>query len=172
MEINHIDMSGADIVLFTIAETQMLYIKTTNQFFRKYNYIDGSSNFKEQLFTKNGKGYERCTINKKKFLHHRLVYYANNLDWDILNSSIATNSIDHIDGNPENNNISNLRVVTHQQNQWNQKKAKGYYFNKARNKWTAQIVANGKSFYLGDFDNEQEARDAYLAIKNIKHPLP
>lgn len=44
-------------------------------------------------------------------------------------------TVDHIDGNPQNNNLQNLRWVTSQQNQHNQQKAKGYFFHKRDNKW-------------------------------------
>mgnify|MGYP003338306989 CR=1 FL=1 len=47
---------------------------------------------------------------RKCFFVHRLVYDAFN---KIIN---ATNVIDHIDRNPSNNNIENLREVTQQEN--------------------------------------------------------
>lgn len=172
MEINHVDMSGNDIVLFTIVETLILYIKITNQFFRKHVHKDGSIKFKEVLFSNHGKNYRKCIINKKRFLQHRLVYYANNLDWDIMDSSIATNIIDHIDCNPKNNHISNLRNVTHQQNQWNRSNTKGYYWNKQSKKWIGQIRKDGKQEYIGSFDKEEDASQAYLEVKMRLHIIP
>jgi hypothetical protein len=56
------------------------------------------------------------------------MYYFYNLDFDIFNKKLV---IDHIDRNPLNNNIENLRVVTHQENTFNSD-AKGCYFNKKR----------------------------------------
>ena len=78
------------------------------------------------------------------------------------------NQIDHIDRNPLNNNIENLRVVTNQENGWNQY-AKGYSFNKENGKYRAQIRVNGKNIYLGYFENEDDARTAYLNAKAIHH---
>ena len=60
----------------------------------------------------------------KNFKYHRVVYLANNPDWDILDKS-RENLIDHIDNDKTNNHISNLRVVSNQENQFN-RKAKGY----------------------------------------------
>ena len=81
------------------------------------------------------------------------------------------NHIDHVDRNRLNNSIENLRVVTNQENQWNQD-CKGYYFHKARGKYEAQIKVNGKVKYLGMFMTEQEAAAAYLQAKAIHHQLP
>ena len=103
----------------------------------------------------------------KNFQYHRVVYYANNPQWDIYDSS-KNNFIDHVDGIRTNTHISNLRVVTHQENLFNTK-AKGYYFNKARGKYQAQIVLNGKEIYLGRYDTEDDAREAYLNKKAELH---
>jgi len=117
-------------------------------------------------------GYKRLefSVNKKiyRFKLHRLVYWLHNPHWDIYNSS-TNNSIDHIDGNTLNNNIENLRLVTHQQNQWNQTRAKGYSWCKKWNKWCAKIKLNTKNKHLGYFDNEDDAHNAYLEAKKKYH---
>jgi hypothetical protein len=122
-------------------------------------------------FSENRNGYLFCRINRKFYRKHRLIYYANNQDWDITDGSIANNSIDHIDGNRKNNNIINLRVVTHQQNHFNQTKAKGYCWHKKNKKWLAQITVDNKNIHLGYFDKEDDARTAYLEAKEIYHKI-
>ena len=122
-------------------------------------------------FSENRDGYVYCNINGKKYYKHRLIYYANHQDWDITNCSVATNSIDHIDGNKKNNNIINLRVVTNQQNHFNETKAKGYSWHKKAKKWLAAITVDGKQIHLGLFDNEDDARTAYLEAKQIYHKI-
>ena len=117
--------------------------------------------------TLNKDGYRQVRINYKHLQYHRVVYFLHNPDWDILDSC-QENSIDHIDRNPLNNNIENLRVVTNQENGWNQY-AKGYSFNKENGKYRAQIRVNGKNIYLGYFENEDDARTAYLNAKAIHH---
>lgn len=77
--------------------------------------------------------------------------------------------IDHKDGDRTNNKISNLREVTHQQNQHNRTKAKGYYYDKVNNKFMAYIGLNNKQKTIGRFNTEQEARQAYLDAKKIYH---
>ena len=72
--------------------------------------------------------------------------------------------IDHIDNNRLNNNFSNLRYCTQQENCMNSKLSskntsnfKGVYFSKKINKWMSQITINGKNKYLGRFDNIEDA---------------
>jgi len=110
-------------------------------------------------------------LNKKKRYEikmHRLIYWLHNPDWDIFDSS-KDNLIDHIDGNPKNNNIENLRVVTNQQNCFNRKKAKGCCWNKQKQKWCAYIRVNKKLKHLGGFELQEDAHQAYLDAKEIYH---
>jgi len=76
--------------------------------------------------------------------------------------------IDHIDNNPLNNQRSNLRECTNQQNSFNKSKNKnnksgfkGVYFDKYANKYKAQIQINNKVKHLGRFDTAEEAHEAY-----------
>lgn len=111
--------------------------------------------------------YSRIWCGNKMIFRHRIIAYTY-LGLDLENQK---QQIDHQDGNKLNNSLDNLRVVTHQQNQWNQTKAKGYYFNKASQKWKAQINLNNKNIYLGLFNTESEARVSYLTAKLIYHKI-
>lgn len=59
-------------------------------------------------------GYCRVEINHKHYWIHRLVYQT----WsgDVLKNDLV---IDHIDANPQNNNIKNLRQITQKENIYN-----------------------------------------------------
>lgn len=120
-------------------------------------------NWKELTYFYNN-GYKRCKIGNKKFLLHRIIGYLF-LELDIENKN---QQIDHINHIRDDNRIENLRIVTHQQNQWN-KEVKGYDFRIDRNKWRAIIKFNKKRIYLGLFDTEEEARQAYLDAKQKFH---
>ena len=128
--------------------------------------------WKERKMKLNGRGYKwfRFDVNKKKYCFslHRIVYWLHNRDWDILDSS-HHNSIDHINGIRGDNRIENLRNVTCQKNSFNRTKAKGYCWDKTRNKWKTAIKVNGKNINLGRFELEEDARQAYLDAKKIYH---
>ena len=114
-----------------------------------------------------GKGYIPIKINKKIYKLHRLIYKYHNEEWDMIYSH--NNEIDHININPLDNKIENLRILNCSQNCRNQNKKKncsskykGVSWSKVISKWRAQIKINGKTKHLGLFDNEEEA---YLAYK-------
>lgn len=90
---------------------------------------------------------------------------------DIMNCP-SGKVVDHIDGDPSNNQCSNLRICTQAENALNNHTAKrnsksgykGIYWHKAANKWCAEVVYSHKKHYLGLFSNKEDAVDAY----NIK----
>ena len=75
--------------------------------------------------------------------------------------------IDHIDHNGLNNQRSNLRFCTRQENAFNGKSRhksstyKGVSWHKSTQKWQSGIRINQKGVYLGVFDTEKEAALAY-----------
>ncbi|PEM64409.1 HNH endonuclease [Bacillus toyonensis] len=70
------------------------------------------------------------------------------------------NQVDHINRNPLDCRMNNLREVTVSQNNQN-RRFKGYHFNTKERKWYAKIKANGKHIHLGTFNNENDASRAY-----------
>jgi hypothetical protein len=74
--------------------------------------------------------------------------------------------VDHIDHNGLNNRRCNLRVCTPRQHQANRgpsggsSRFVGVFFNTREGKWQAHIMAHGKHYYLGLFDDEIEAAKA------------
>lgn len=80
--------------------------------------------------------------------------------------------IDHINLNRADNRRENLRIATHQENNFNKThnknsttKIKGVYWDKRLQKWYAKIHFNYKSIHLGVFDN---LNDAIAARKNAE----
>ena len=137
-------------------------------------YVLKSGKWVLKKFSINTGGYYQSSFNftKNKRIRislHRLIYYAHNQDWNIWNDS-DENTIDHISIDNSNNDISNLRILTKQEQQWN-KNAKGYCWNKRDKKWVAQIMVNSKSVHLGCFDDEEDAKQAYLNAKAIYHVI-
>jgi hypothetical protein len=73
---------------------------------------------------------------------------------------------DHVNHNTLDNRFCNLRLADNRFNQWNQKretssKYPGVYWHKASQKWKVQIQIEGKKHYLGLFESEEEAYEAY-----------
>ena len=84
--------------------------------------------------------------------------------------------VDHIDGNKTNNKIENLRAATKSQNQHNSKinknnksGVKGVCWDKRKNKWKSQVALNKKNYYLGHFDNIEQATTIVNKFRKEKH---
>ena len=122
----------------------------------------------EKKCFKNNKGYLNLQLNhkykRKSYLIHRIIAFAF-LELDIENTKQVIN---HQDIDKSNNVVSNLRIVTNQQNLFNTN-AKGYCWNKQRNKWQSSIRGDGKQIHLGLFENEEDAKQAYEDAKLIYH---
>ena len=118
---------------------------------------------KRTFGTDNGDGYMRVRIGNKNYRLHRLVAQA------FLSDFSEPLDVDHIDGNRSNNGVENLRMATKSLNLHGFAKKskgcsseyKGVCFHKIWKRWQAKLVLNRKTRYLGYFDNEIEAAEAY-----------
>ena len=76
--------------------------------------------------------------------------------------------VDHIDNDPQNNNLTNLRWVTHSENSINRNKVYGAvpFRGVARHlhKYQAHISVDGTAIHLGLFDTPEEAHEMYDAV--------
>jgi len=79
---------------------------------------------------------------------------------------------DHINHDTLDNRRTNLRNVTCQQNHFNRKSTKGFWWDKAKQKYRASIMINNKSIHLGLFSTAEDARNAYLQAKEKYHQIP
>lgn len=111
-------------------------------------------------------GYRRVTLFRdcigKTHKVHRLV--ANVFVSNPGNKS----KVDHIDGDPSNNSIMNLRYATTAENCRNRRKAvntssrcKGVCWDRKANKWRAYIRIGGRLMHIGCFIDEVAAARAY-----------
>lgn len=117
----------------------------------------------------NSHGYIRVGIDGVRYQAHRVI-------WLYVYGSWPQGAIDHINGVRHDNRLTNLRVVTTQQNCWNQRRPQqtnpylGVY--RVRNgRFMALITAAKVRYYLGRFDTAEGAREAYLAAKAKLHNI-
>lgn len=118
----------------------------------------------------NGNGYLRVHIDGRKYFHHRLA-------WLWVHGSIPSDhELDHIDGNPKNNAIINLRVVTRSENEMNKcvrrdnaTGATGIYRKGRAGKFVAEITAAGRRYRLGPFSDFTAALAARREVQAILH---
>ena len=101
-------------------------------------------------------GYYVVRIKGKMHGLHRIVF--------AMHYDVFPKMIDHIDGNPKNNKIENLRKADDKQNQWNQKLHsrntsgfKNVFFRKDKKKWACRLQVNGKTISRGAFNTPEEA---------------
>lgn len=115
-------------------------------------------------------GYRKVYVAGQNLLAHRIA-------WFLRYGFNPDLSIDHIDGNKDNNSIDNLRLAESYQNQDNMKKPitnttgfKGVYRNIGRGRpFCAQVKFMGKKYYLGRFDTAEDAKRAYDEMARKLH---
>jgi len=137
--------------------------------YRLYEYARKGNEWKQIKIGKSVLGYPKIQFRKNNkhhsYLLHRIVYWLHNPDWDFYNPKLF---IDHIDRQVGNCDISNLRLVTPEENCFNTN-AKGCCWNKQKQKWCAYIRVKKKLKHLGVFELEEDAHQAYIDAKEIYH---
>ncbi len=117
------------------------------------------------------RGYLRVSIGGQRYLAHRIIYK--------MVTGKEPEVIDHIDGDPLNNSILNLRSVSVAENTrnaavsvTNKTGVRGVQWAAGRNKWRAAITVNRKFVHLGMFDNFDDAVSARKTAETVRgfHP--
>jgi len=162
--------------LFYIMETQEIW-KTVPEF-EDYQVSNlgrvKSLKFGREKFlnqNKNSDGYFFVGLSnkkkRKKYSIHQLmaIVFLNHVPCGLVNV------IDHIDSNPSNNNLKNLRIVTNRFNCTKDRKniyssLPGVTFNKNIGKYVSFFKIGKKRYHIGYFTNENEAHNAYLKAVN------
>lgn len=151
---------------------------TGKRFNEIFTYRDGiliwnfSPNSSVKKFDKADRGrslkyYTSVQYKGVTYLSHRVI-------WQMFYGEIPDGLVvDHKDGNKWNNRISNLRLVTTQQNLCNTTRKmpglKGAHFDAEKNKWRSSIMVKGNKKHLGFFENQEEAHKAYCKASSSHH---
>ena len=108
------------------------------------------------------------TINQKRYKTHRLVY--------LMFYGYMPVEVDHIDNDPLNNRIENLRSATRSEQCCNSKISnrntsgtKGITWDKSRNKWIVSINKNKKTVFRNRFDSLELAQLVVIEARNKYH---
>ena len=133
----------------------VIYDKTTGIFSSRVNRYKWKIG--DVLGWANERGTLAFCIDGKDYLSHRLA-------WLYTHGVFPTHNIDHINRDPSDNRIENLRDVEQKFNTRNQKVSKynksgypGVYWNEPSKKWRAQIHLDNKCRHIGVFDSKSEA---------------
>ena len=133
-----------------------------------YNRVDRGRRAKPEqpVGTRDTYGYLVVTIDRKKYKVHRLIYA-------MFHDEVPA-VLDHVNGDPADNRIENLRPATVQQNSYNRKvnttSTTGIKnVHPLHGKWMAQCQANGVRRYLGMFNSVEDATKAVAAFRNANH---
>ena len=117
-----------------------------------------------------GQGYRRISIDGRLYKAHRLA-------WAFVYGEMPISEIDHINGNRDDNRISNLRLANRFINTQNVSTRKdstsgymGVSFYRPTGKWKAQIKCAGKTTHLGYHLTPELAHAAYMDAKQKLHP--
>ena len=119
----------------------------------------------DRLGSPSRSGYLQCCIDWRKYAVHRVIWL-----WHY--GYLPEHEIDHINRNRTCNYIENLREVSAQCNRRNSSLRgdntsgiKGVSFNSRTGKWVAQIAVYCRQFYLGYYDDFDDAVCARLAAE-------
>lgn len=132
---------------------QSLFDYRDGKLFWKENRGKGKVKAGDQAGCLTSYGYHRLMISYKEYPSHRIIY--------LYHHGFIPKIIDHIDGNPLNNNIENLREATYQTNQYNRRKGvnntsgcKNVSWNARSKRWQIHIRHNKKvkCWYVDDFE--------------------
>ncbi len=113
--------------------------------------------FKWHVQNKNGATYaRRSTKGSNMFMHRQII------------NAPPRSIVDHIDGNPLNNQKNNLRILSARDNSYRRHRLptntsgfRGVTRRKGRNRFRAEICHEGKHYCWGSFLSAEEAAKAY-----------
>ena len=113
-------------------------------------------------------GYRIVTVNQKSYHAHRLIF--------LYHFGFLPPMIDHIDRNPRNNRIENLRAADSRQNQYNTKRhvkntsgERNVCWHKRKNKWIVHMCVAGRHIHIGYFTTKKSAVVAARAARQTHH---
>jgi len=137
-----------------------------------FKYKDGREKWTVRVFRLHN-GYPHVMIGSRK--NKRANYFVHNIiSLCYLGEKPNGYQTDHINSIRADNRLENLQYITPQQNTqkrktMNGRNVKGYTLKNG--KYVAKITVDYKKFYLGSYDTEEEARQAFIDAKLKYHNI-
>lgn len=114
------------------------------------------------------RGHLQVGLDKKLYKQHRII-------WKLIYGE-APEQVDHIDNDPSNNAINNLRSATNLENNQNKTLTKlntsglkGAFYNKIISKYYTQLRVGGQRICKGYYDTAAEAHSEYCELAKMYH---
>ena len=114
------------------------------------------------------KEYRRIKVMRRTYLEHRLVF--------LLHHGFLPECIDHINCNPMDNRIENLRAASTAENMRNARKlqttasgVKGVTLHAPTKKWKVRITVDSKQLYFGLFEDIELAELVATEARLLHH---
>jgi len=145
-------------VTFAMVDAELIYEPDSGLFLRKC----GRNRGKKAGYRDNTKGYNRIHLFGRKFVAGRVAWLLTYGEW-------PESSVDHINGDPGDDRLVNLRLADDSEQQWNKglnrnnsSGVKGVSFNKRRAEanlppWETYITIAYKRVHLGFFEKMSDA---------------
>ena len=145
--------------MFSYADGKLLWRKKTS---RKTVVGNEAGTFRRN------DGYRQIMIDRKIYRTHRLIF--------LYHHGWIPEIIDHVNQDPTDNRIENLRSATRIENAYNcvmrpdnTSGTKGVIWCKNKRKWVARLYADRRCVNLGRFANMQDAINAVMAARIQYH---
>lgn len=120
---------------------------------------------KEAFTADDGRGYRHGAVLDRKYQAHRVI-------WAMVTGAWPADQIDHINGNPSDNRMENLRPVSALENSRNKPVRSdnktgvvGVSWDTRSGRWQAKVKAEGRQISLGYFKDFAAAVEARMAAE-------
>ena len=134
----------------------------------KDNFIEIDGQVYRKVGSANPDGYVYIGYNRRYLSAHRIVF--------LLNNGYLPEIVDHVDCNPSNNAISNLRAANKSTNGMNKKLrcdsttgVKNVTWHKLRSRWQVSLSVNKKRKTIGYFADIELAELVATEARNKYH---
>lgn len=139
--------------------------ETGRLFWKNKSHPRSHAQIGSEVGTKRVDGRHEIIVKGHHFRTHRVIWFMANGVW-------PKDEIDHLDGDPSNNRLDNLREATRSENARNMRKRhnsqvcmNGVYWQKRDGRYQVYIGAGGRQKYLGYFANLDDACAARRAAE-------